>query len=812
MDTNTVELEENLTDLLKTHMNHTYTDTHPNTSPHTDEKSIQSASMQRGTPEEEEESIRRGRLDFSSAIPTTTTNNHNDTICSSDSTTFSKMRDMDTSTVSNSSASPVPLESNITAVLHTVPSDLDTDTTAMNTSIRMLRVHNSDFPDDYTEDYNNDFDFTKATSTSIAALNQSTLSIGAASALKSKSTTRRFSLGGGSIHPNPHRNDPIDIPMDTYDNQISSPLSLDESTQPIAQDNHSEQQKEEDVSIAPKQVYHTLQSIVTPLLEQHDTNGHLDEEEVNHPTGFVQVLEYALHNIHASQSNYPVTSSLIANASTSSSSSRVLEFLNEVVLEVEAKHHSTAMEHLVIEDIHWERVILEEAEYQNENNVSTMIKEYGKDLGESNYNNAFRNLVMKLTQYAQEEWMEWEQQVMSYLSSNIDSTLLSSGTGGGEGVNFSAYERDLLRDEALLQSMRRTVEIMESRASKRALEQSLHRRSEQIEQLRGTVEALDSTWNSFEESYTNLLRENNAMSALCMDVQRLNLELMTEEQCRSASGVKFRDFAIQQNMCDVYPIRLDDQRVHLRLPLAMHLLLPRNCRRQFEKHSSHAFVDVIFDISPKSGTVTIDAELVTVSPNNNHCKCTKVPSLMSLVFQSKSQQGQESDSDHCFLEYVDRCLHRIICHVRNTVLDDARDIKSFVQTLVWELGRIELMNRELKCLLAKHDSLLEMTIPTSVLKSNDNNDNFTSFGTTTRSLDFTLTVDFTSKSKPAKIRVCFDVLEDSYPFKPLDVSIDVLIGKEHVDIDALGRQLVKNVSSGYSYMSRACDVITAFMK
>jgi len=73
-------------------------------------------------------------------------------------------------------------------------------------------------------------------------------------------------------------------------------------------------------------------------------------------------------------------------------------------------------------------------------------------------------------------------------------------------------------------------------------------------------------------------------------------------------------------------------------------------------------------------------------------------------------------------------------------------------------------------------------------------------------LGHVLTVDFSTASK--KIRCCFD-LGTEYPFSPMNVCLEPLIGE--VSVDILGKSLIRNVKPGYGYLLRATEVVNSWL-
>ena len=108
------------------------------------------------------------------------------------------------------------------------------------------------------------------------------------------------------------------------------------------------------------------------------------------------------------------------------------------------------------------------------------------------------------------------------------------------------------------------------------------------------------------------------------------------------------------------------------------------------------------------------------------------------------------------------------------------------------MGRIETVAQEISRLQKNVDSVLELDKETQI---------------------FSLTVDFTARSQPAKVRVCFDlghVSEWEYPMAPMRAHAESRIGE--VDTVHLRTVLSRSVKPGFGYLTRACDTVAAYMK
>lgn len=139
--------------------------------------------------------------------------------------------------------------------------------------------------------------------------------------------------------------------------------------------------------------------------------------------------------------------------------------------------------------------------------------------------------------------------------------------------------------------------------------------------------------------------------------------------------------------------------------------------------------------------------------------------------------------------FIDANMESILKTVNQSILSSPSDIGSLLQRLGWEIGRLEMTANELRTLQSRYVASLEAAPLLSKAK-------------------FLFSVEFKHRKKSAELKASFELV-DSYPFTPLNVSLDTVTG--NVDVDALRRQLIKNSKPGFGYLSRACDVIAAFV-
>ncbi len=544
-----------------------------------------------------------------------------------------------------------------------------------------------------------------------------TLSIGAASAMKKRRTSRRFSVGHNARHINQNYGrrslGGLGVPP-------SIPTALaatagDETGMNTKPNHENQEQLQEDeteskeVTIAPSTVYHALQTVL--LQSSHQPSSIADE------FAFTVGMEYATQNLSSSHANI---------------TEETLEFMQAVVDEVENKsNHLPDDDHLaaqdmVVQDINWERAIV--AAVEDENNM--------------NEDNKFVRLVQRMISVAHAECIQWESQVMQCLQFSSD---------------HDEWERRTEHMELLLQDINKAVHQLQDRRSLQAQKNSIRRRRDVLMKLRSDLEVLDGNCSRLEGDMEGQLKHLNKNTSLHVELHRLSLEGEVERERREKARVAQRDCSSYLGgvLSYVVPRRLDSNKVDLTLGM----------------------LELSYDIT---SCVTMNARLAEKK------KKRKV---------KKGIDNASSSGDHCSWDVLDQYetlqLQGMCQEINDTVLEDPSEIMGVVQMLYWRMGRLDMLSTELRSLLRKYESLLE-------------------FGDEADCCDLSLTLDLTSKTRPNKVRVCFDLSLSGYPYRPFEVCMESIIG--NADMDGLGRQLCKNATPGYMYLSRACDVISSFMQ
>ncbi len=122
----------------------------------------------------------------------------------------------------------------------------------------------------------------------------------------------------------------------------------------------------------------------------------------------------------------------------------------------------------------------------------------------------------------------------------------------------------------------------------------------------------------------------------------------------------------------------------------------------------------------------------------------------------------------------------------SSTLAGGGDIPAVLQSIEFEIGRIETLAVEMSSIQRAYDSVLEGDAASG----------------------FKLAVDFVSRTAAAKLRVVLPL--KGYPFAPTDVVLLPLIGK--IDSANLAIMLRRGVKPGYGRIKRTCDNVAAYMK
>lgn len=161
-----------------------------------------------------------------------------------------------------------------------------------------------------------------------------------------------------------------------------------------------------------------------------------------------------------------------------------------------------------------------------------------------------------------------------------------------------------------------------------------------------------------------------------------------------------------------------------------------------------------------------------------------------IFLEARPRMSTRFRSVSTFLETRTASLNRKIASL---AIASPVQVGECLQFIELQLGRLEQTAAELTMLHRRYNAMLT---PSQVSNSSS----------------FQVEVDFTVRSKQhttAKLCASFE-LSEAYPFAPLNVRLDTIEGE--VDVDELRKLLIKNAKPGFGYLSRICDVITAFLR
>ena len=135
--------------------------------------------------------------------------------------------------------------------------------------------------------------------------------------------------------------------------------------------------------------------------------------------------------------------------------------------------------------------------------------------------------------------------------------------------------------------------------------------------------------------------------------------------------------------------------------------------------------------------------------------------------------------------FLDTCVRRLAENMTAEILQSPSALSQNIQNYVWSLGRLEFTAGELHGLLSRYKGALHRT----------------------GAHPFVLTVEF--EGDASKLSVDF-VMEFCYPSRPLEVKMEIWEG--NIDFKGIETALIKNAKPGFGYLSRACDIVNAYVK
>ena len=136
--------------------------------------------------------------------------------------------------------------------------------------------------------------------------------------------------------------------------------------------------------------------------------------------------------------------------------------------------------------------------------------------------------------------------------------------------------------------------------------------------------------------------------------------------------------------------------------------------------------------------------------------------------------------------FIERNADRLAEGLSGNVTFSPAQVAQNIQNFSCCLGRLDLIGVELQGLVDRYNGRLTC----------DSEDSFS------------LSLEF--EGRASKIGVDFKI-GPSYPWLPLEVEMTVFEGCIDIDVDRIYKALKKNSRLGFGSLSRACDVVRAFV-
>ena len=172
----------------------------------------------------------------------------------------------------------------------------------------------------------------------------------------------------------------------------------------------------------------------------------------------------------------------------------------------------------------------------------------------------------------------------------------------------------------------------------------------------------------------------------------------------------------------------------------------------------------------------------------------EISGVSSTLFKSKllvtkenneaSRMNKYKDSSPVMRGYIEQCLNQTIEEQSKTPLHSSSDIHNVLHQIEWKVGRLTMIEKELKCLERQHNGKFYR------------NPNST----------FYHVLELQIKTRHEQIIDASFQIGDSYPFAAINVDLAVCDNSD-IDIALLERQLGKLSRPGFGYLSRSCDII-----
>ena len=333
------------------------------------------------------------------------------------------------------------------------------------------------------------------------------------------------------------------------------------------------------------------------------------------------------------------------------------------------------------------------------------------------------------------EWNFWEEEVVKQLIMSLNET--ANGIKADVGAVALMEEQAANADNLIME--------LKTKIAKEARRRSLGRRKNAVKQLNEELELLNHQVEMASENLGKTKQRATISCEICKNYSQVSDSSKKTKQYKKDAKTACDKFTMLEGMLSWTPVYLEAKRTIIRFAGEMK---ETTVHLGFENDSNIISAFLLQDEKTNVNTFTD----FSFSANAKKFAAERVSQLR---------------------EY----LHK------GATFNDATDIVRVTQLVQMQLGRIELVAREISLIGGEFESVIESDKGGHVM-----------------------TVDFSTDQK--KLRVCFEVgLE--YPFSPMNISLNPLIGD--VNLDSVGDALVRNVKPGYGYVARVSDCISSYL-
>jgi len=349
-----------------------------------------------------------------------------------------------------------------------------------------------------------------------------------------------------------------------------------------------------------------------------------------------------------------------------------------------------------------------------------------------------QSLARSVEEFALADWLGWETQVAEALKQSVEPVSTDTKTDVDQ---ISAKVR-------LADDIHESMANMADRRVRKARRRSMCRRktavSKMEDELRDIELQIEEAEAEFEEH-----QKAKEMLSLMSEALRAESSAKSEMQLQKKTGVESRGKINSVEKLHIWnPLCMEDSEISVSF-------------NEFVKHPSM----VVKFVNLQQRPIKCVPSLVTEQENRIILK-----SLGSYKYSPS------------VAAFVKARMERL---VKETAAKNGSNLtvpgmKTTLQTLEWQIGRLELLAKEVQRMISQHEGVLYR------------NNGDESFG-----IRFDM---------GGKLRVKI-LLSNSFAHGPIDLTLDQI--EDDVDISRIRRQLVKNSKPGFGSMSRALDIIAA---